>query len=73
MYEYSKNLSKVFSEQNKNLSWKELMHMAIMEIVSDYDYYKNAFSVFDYSTYTIHKSECFRMQKFISQNEKQMI
>ena len=30
------------------------MHRAIMEIVNDYDYYKNAFSVFDYSTHTIH-------------------
>lgn len=54
LYEYSKNLSKVFSAQNKNLSWEKLMHMAIMKIVNDYDYYKNAFSVFDYSTHTIH-------------------
>lgn len=54
LYEYSKNLSKVFCEQNKNLTWVELMRRAIMEIVNDYDYYKNAFSSFDYSTNTIH-------------------
>ena len=47
-------MSRVFNEQNKDLPWVELMHRAIMEIVNDYDYYRNAFSAFDYSTNTIH-------------------
>lgn len=48
LFEYSLSLSKVFNEKNKDLSWSELMHKAIMAIVNNYDYYRNAFHVFDY-------------------------
>ncbi len=50
LFEYSLNLSKVFNAENKDLSWLELMHRAIMAIVNNYDYYRNAFHVFDYSS-----------------------
>jgi AcrR family transcriptional regulator len=53
LFEYSLNLSKVFNAESKDLSWLELMHRAIMVIVNDYDYYKNAFHVFDSSSYPI--------------------
>ena len=48
LFEYSLNLSKVFNAESKDLSWLELMHKAIMAIVNNYDYYRNAFHVFDY-------------------------
>ena len=54
LFEYSLNLSKVFNAENKDLSWLELMHKAIMAIVNNYDYYRNAFHVFDYSSSPIN-------------------
>ena len=54
LFEYSFNLSKVFNAENKDLSWLELMHKAIMTIVNNYDYYRNAFHVFDSSSSPIN-------------------
>lgn len=54
LFEYSFNLSKVFNAENKDLSWLELMHRAIMAIVNNYDYYRNAFHVFDSSSSPIN-------------------
>ena len=54
LFEYSLSLSKVFNAENKDLSWLELMHKAIMEIVNNYDYYRNAFHVFDSSSSPIN-------------------
>ena len=54
LYEYTNNIVSVFNVQNKNLSWSELMYKAIMNVVNNYEYYKNAFHVFDYSSRPIN-------------------
>lgn len=54
LFEYSLNLSKVFNAESKDSSWLKLMHKAIMAIVDNYDYYKNAFRVFDSSSSPIN-------------------
>ena len=53
LYEYTENISSVFCEENKDLSWNVLMYKALKKITDNYDYYKNAFLVFDNSSHPL--------------------